>query len=240
MEHATRLQIGDLAVDVVLKNIKNIHLGVHPPDGAVRIAAPLHTSMEHVRLFAISKLSWIRVQQKKFRDQPRETPREYLELETHYLWGERYLLRVLHQNATPRISLNHNFIHMYVRPETSTARRQYLMEEWYRAQLRTAIAPLIEKWQPILGVQVQRSDVRKMKTRWGSCQPEKSSIRLNLELVKKPSVCLEYIVVHEMMHLLEPTHNARFVALMNIFLPRWPSHRGLLSELSVRHEHWKY
>lgn len=240
MKQITQLQIGDLAVDVVFKNIKNIHLGVYPPEGAVRVAAPLHTDLEHIRLFAISKLSWIRVQQKKLRDQLRETPREYLERETHYLWGERYLLQILHENARPHISLNHNIIQMRVRSETSATRREYLMGEWYRVQLKTAIPPLIQKWQPILNVQVQQFGVRKMKTRWGSCQPEKATIRLNLELAKKPKQCLEYIVVHEMVHLLEPTHNAHFLALMDKFLPLWPSHRAMLNELPIRQENWKY
>lgn len=240
MQATTQIQIGDLCIHVALKDIKNIHLGVYPPDGMVRISAPLATNLEHVRLFALSKLSWIRHQQKKLRDQPREAPREYLERETHYLWGERHLLQLLPTNTKPSIEASHNVIQMRVRPATREARKKYLMEEWYRAQLKAAIEPLIEKWQPLMDVQVQHFAVRKMKTLWGSCQPQTATIRLNLELAKKPRPCLEYIVVHEMIHLLEPTHNARFVSLMDKFLPQWRSCRALLNELPVRNEHWKY
>lgn len=234
------VQLGNIAVDVVLKDIKNVHLSVYPPNGRVRIAAPTRMSLDTIRVFAISKLSWIKQQQKKLREQERETPREYLNRESHYLWGRRHLLSVREGNEAPSIELKHSRILLRVRPGTSEERKQALFEEWYRGQLKQAVLLLIAKWQPLMEVTVNRFFVQRMKTKWGSCNPTARHIRLNTELAKKPPECLEYIVVHEMLHLLEPTHNSRFIILMDRFMPKWQFYRQVLNRLPVRHETWVY
>jgi predicted metal-dependent hydrolase len=236
----TKIQLGDIAVDVVRKDIKNVHLSVHPPTGRVRIAAPRHMSLNTVRVFAISKVPWIKRQQRKVQEQERETPREYIDRESHFVWGKRYLLKVMEGDQPPSVELSHGRMILRVRQGADTAKRQAILEEWHREQLRDAVLPLIEKWERLMGVGVRRFFVRRMKTKWGSCNPRLGSIRLNTDLARKPRECLEYIVVHEMVHLIEPTHNARFVALMDQFMPRWESHRQVLNRLPVRHETWKY
>lgn len=236
----TMLQLGNLAVDVVQKDIKNVHLSVHPPNGRVRIAAPLRMSMNTIRVFAISKLDWIKEQQRKLREQEREPVREYLDRESHYVWGKRYLLEVVEADQAPAVELKHNKLLLHVRPGTGDDRRETIVETWYREQVRGEAPDLIAKWEPLMDVSVTRFFVQRMKTRWGSCNPRTHSIRLNTDLAKKPRECLEYIVVHEMLHLLEPTHNARFVALMDRFMPRWHFHREMLNRLPVRHDDWEY
>ena len=196
-----------MAVDVILKDIKHVHLSVHPPLGRVRISAPSGMSLDTFRVFAISKLGWIRQQQRKLQRQERETLREYVDAESHYIWGKRDLLRVVEGADVPSVSLTHRCLLLRVRPGTSLGRKRSLLDEWYRVQLKEAVPHLLAKWEPVMGVQVQRFFVQRMKTKWGSCNPTTGSIRLNTELAKKPRECLEYIVVHEMVHLLEPTHN---------------------------------
>ena len=235
-----RLELGDISVDVVLKDIKNVHLSVNPPTGSVRISAPKRMSMETIRVFAISRLGWIKQQQTKLREQERETPREYVDRESHYLWGKRYLLSVAESDQPPTIELRHSRILLRVRPETNQRRRQAFLEEWYRGQIKTAVPPLISRWEPRIDVRLERFFVQRMKTKWGSCNHEARTIRLNTELAKKPPECLEYIVVHELVHLLEPTHNARFVGLMDQLMPSWHFHREVLNRLPVRREHWRY
>ncbi|MCP3963133.1 MAG: M48 family metallopeptidase [bacterium] len=237
---AARIQLGDIPVDVVLKDIKNVHLSVYPPTGRVRISAPERMSLDNIRAFAISKLSWIKQQQTKLRDQERETPREYVDRESHYVWGRRYLLTVAESNEPPSIELDHSRMLLRARPGTDRSRRQALVEQWYREQLKAAVPPLLAKWQPLMGVTVERFFVQRMKTRWGSCNHVARTIRLNTELAKKPPVCLDYIIVHELAHLLEPTHNARFVAIMDSFMPQWRHHRDVLNRLPVRREDWSY
>ena len=237
---STQIELGDIKVDVVFKDIKNVHLSVHPPNGRVRIAAPMRMSPETVRVFAISKLSWIRRQQEKILAQERETPREYLDRESHYIWGKRYLLDIVEENTRPEVELKHGKMILRVRPGTDENRRQVIVEEWYRAQLKQAVTLLLTKWEPLIGVKVERLFVQRMKTKWGSCTPKSGNIRLNTDLAKKPRECLEYVLVHEMVHILEPTHNARFVSLMDSFVPRWQFYREELNRLPVRHEHWDY
>ncbi len=236
----SQIKLGDVAVDVILKDIKNVHLSVHPPTGRVRISAPRRMSSDTIRVFAISKLDWIKQQQKKLREQERETPREYLDRESHYVWGKRYLLTVLERDERPSIELKHSSMLLRVRPRTDEGKRQTLVEAWYRERMKEAVPPLVERWQPLLGVTVERFFVQRMKTKWGSCNHKARTIRLNTELAKKPPECLEYIVVHELVHLLEPTHNARFVALMDRFMPKWQFHRQVLNRLPVRRETWSY
>ena len=235
-----RIQLGTIAVDVVLKDIKNVHLSVHPPAGRVTISAPARMNLDTIRVYAISKLAWIKQQQRKFLEQERETPREYLERESHYVWGKRYLLKVSERDQPPSVELRHNKLLLQVRPGTEEAKRQEIVDRWYREQVKSAAPVLIAKWEPLLNVEVARFYVQRMKTLWGSCNHSTRRIRLNTDLAKKPRECLEYIVVHEMIHLLEPTHNARFVALMDHFMPRWQFHRNQLNRLPVRHEEWDY
>jgi predicted metal-dependent hydrolase len=235
-----RIDLGDIAVDVVFKDIKNVHLSVYPPDGKVRIAAPARMNLERIRVFAVSKLRWIRQQQEKLRAQERETPRDYVDRESHSVWGKRYLLSIQTQAQTPSVALEHNRLILRVRAGADQAANEAMLAQWYREQLKTAATVLIAKWEPIIGVRVNRLFVQQMKTRWGSCNPRAGNIRLNTELAKKPKECLEYIVVHELIHLLEPTHNGRFVGLMDQFLPQWSFYRQRLNRLPVRHADWSY
>jgi hypothetical protein len=196
--------------------------------------------VETIRVFAASKLGWIKEQQKKITGQDRESQREYIERESHYLWGRRYLLRIVERDAPPLVQLRHNKMILQVRPGTSAVRRQEILDEWYRGQLRVAVEPLIAKWEPVMGFRVERVFVQRMKTKWGSCSRRSTSIRLNTDLAKKPPECLEYMVVHEMVHILEPTHNARFMDLMDRMMPNWRFYRQVLNRLPVRHETWDY
>ena len=236
----TRIQLGDIGVDVVRKDIKNVHLSVHPPTGRVRIAAPGRMSLDTVRVFAIAKLPWIKRQQRKLQEQERETPREYLDRKSHYVWGRRYLLKVIEADQPPSVELSHGRIVLRVRRGTDRTKRQAVFEEWHRDQLRNAVPPLIEKWQKPMGVNVRQVFIQRMKTKWGSCNHRAGSIRLNTDLARKPRECLEYIVVHEMVHLIERTHNERFMALMDQFMPKWQFRREVLNKLPVRHESWDY
>lgn len=236
----SQIELGEITVDVVLKDIKNVHLSVHPPAGRVRISAPRRMSLDTIRVFAIGKLDWIKQQQAKLRAQERETPRDYVDRESHYVWGRRYLLTVREGDERPGVELTHRRMLLRVRPQTTGDRRQAIVEEWYREQLKAAVPSLLARWQPLLGVEVERWFVQRMKTKWGSCNHKARTIRLNTELAKKPPECLEYIVVHELIHLLEPTHNARFLAIMDRFLPRWRFHREVLNSLPLRRETWSY
>ena len=237
---AVKIELGEIAVEVVKKDIKNVHLSVHPPTGRVRISAPLRMNLDTIRVFAISKLGWIKQQQKKLRAQERETPREYLDRESHYVWGKRYLLKVVESDEAPGVELKHNKMHLRVRPRTTNEKKQAIIEEWYREELKKTVPLLVSKWQPLIGVKVQRFFVQRMKTKWGSCRSESKSIRINTELARKPAQCLEYIVVHEMIHLLEPTHNDRFTSLMDQFMPHWRFCRAELNRFPLRHDDWSY
>ncbi len=235
-----KIELGEIAVDVVRKDIKNVHLSVYPPAGRVRISAPLRMDLDTIRVFAISRLGWIKQQRKKMSEQEREPAREYLDRESHYVWGKRYLLNVIEKDAPPEVELKHNRMLFQTRPGIGEERRQAVLDAWYRARLKEAVVPLIAKWEPLMGVTVERFFVQKMKTKWGSCSRRSASIRLNTDLARKPRECLEYIVVHEMAHLLEPTHNSRFIAVMDLFMPNWRFQREVLNRLPVRHESWVY
>jgi|ERR1039458_2958253 predicted metal-dependent hydrolase len=237
---AEKLDLGGIPVEVLFKDIKNVHLSVYPPAGRVRISAPVRMSLDTIRVFAISKLGWIKQQQRKLREQERETPREYLNRESHHLWGKRYLLHVVEGAQAPHLEIQHSRLLLRVPPETTEERKQEIVAQWYRNQLRAAAPSLIARWTPVMGVAITGFYVQKMKTKWGSCNPGARTIRLNTELAKKPKECLEYIVVHEMAHLLEPTHNARFVSLMDGYMPNWRLRRDQLNRLPVRHEEWAY
>lgn len=234
------LKLGDISIDVTMKAIKNVHLSVHPPTGRVRISAPLGMSEETVRLFAISKLVWIKKQQETLRQQERETPREFLERESHYVWGKRYLLCIEEIEAAPKIRLSHGKMFLSLRPGSGATKRAQIVDRWYRELVKEAASEMILQWMPIIGVKVQKFYVQRMKTRWGSCNADALTIRLNTELAKKPSKCLEYIIVHEMVHILESTHNSRFQVLLTQFMPDWKYRKQLLNQLPVRHEAWEY
>lgn len=233
-------QLGEIAVDVVLKDIKNIHLSVHPPAGKVRIAAPLRMDLDTIRVFAITKLAWIKSQQKKLREQERETPREYLDRESHYVWGKRYLLKLVEKEAAPSVELKHNKMILQLRPGASHEKKQEVLDAWYREQLKAAAPMLVTKWENALGVKAGRVFVQKMKTKWGSCNSRAGNIRLNTDLAKKPRACLEYIVAHELAHLLERHHNDRFTALMTAHMPQWRQYREMLNSLPLAHQDWEY
>jgi predicted metal-dependent hydrolase len=237
---ATKVRLGEIDADVVLKEIKNVHLSVHPPTGRVRIAAPARMSLDAIRVFAISKVPWIRQQQKKFREQEREAPREYLDRESHYVWGRRFLLKLVETDGPPSVELSHRQLILSTRPGSDHLKKQAVLDAWYREQVKAAVSPLIAKWERLMRVKVRRVFVQRMKTKWGSCNRKSGTIRLNTDLAKKPQACLEYIVVHELTHLLERTHNRRFVALMHQFLPKWQTSRELLNSLPVRNESWSY
>jgi predicted metal-dependent hydrolase len=234
------IQLGDLAVQVFRKDIRNIHLSVYPPEGRVVISCPSRHSLEKIRAYALAKLAWIRKQQRRFQAQQRESQRKYIERESHYIWGKRYLMCVATTDTAARIEQSPKKITLHVQPGATQEKREELYEDWMRLKLKSAISPLIAKWQPILGVNVKGFFVQRMKTKWGSCSPTRGTIRLNTELAKKPRQCLEYIVVHEMIHLLEPTHNERFRTLLDRFMPRWTERRKTLNSLPVRHEDWSY
>lgn len=242
VEETKVLQITkQLSIDVVRKNIKNMHLAVYPPTGRVRIAAPLRIDDEAVRLFAISKIGWIKKHQRNFAAQDRQPPRQYKERESHYFQGKRYLLRVIEHDAPPKVVLKtKTYLDLYVRPNTTNEQRQSIFNEWYRAELKKLIQPIIEKWTPKIGVTVADWQVKQMKTKWGTCNIEKNRIWINLELAKKPIHCLEYIVVHEMIHLLERHHNERFLKLMEKHMPHWRFNKEELNRLPVSHEDWSY
>lgn len=234
------LDLGELRAEVIRKAIKHVHLSVLPPSGKVRVAAPQSMPVDIIRLFVVSKLAWIRSQQRKLQSQERETPREFLNKESHYLWGKRHLLEVSFAEAAPEVSVTPRRLLLRVRPGADQAHCEEVLDAWYRRQVRDAVPLLLNKWEPLLRVKATRVYVQRMKTKWGSCTPGAAHIRLNTDLAKKPRECLEYIVVHELAHLLEPTHNERFVALMDSCLPHWRQLRTRLNQLPVRHEDWGY
>jgi predicted metal-dependent hydrolase len=235
-----QIDVGGLSVDVVFKDIKNVHLSVHPPTGRVRISAPAHMKLDTIRVYAISRIDWIKKHQEKFRQQERETHREYLDRESQYVWGRRYLLKVDEEYRVPSVELKHNQMILTVRPGAGMEKRQAVVMAWYRDQVWDAVTPLIAKWEPLLVVKANKVIIRRMKTKWGSCNPISRNIHLNSELAKKPQECLEYVVVHEMIHLLEPSHNANFMSLMDNFMPQWRHFRDELNRAPLGHVEWKY
>lgn len=234
------LEVGDLHIRVTRKAVRNLHLSVNPPDGAVHMTAPDWMDADSVRLFAINKLGWIRREQKKMRAQAREPAREYIEGESHYVWGRRYLLHIVEREAAPAVELQPHHLVLQVRPGADTARREAILYRWYRDQLRQALPPLLATWQPRVGREAQRVFIQRMKTKWGSCNASRGNIRLNSELARKPPECLEYILVHELVHLLEPTHGDAFIRHMNRLMPTWRARQELLNRLPVRNEKWVY
>lgn len=235
------ITVRGLKVEVVRKNIKNLHLGVYPPNGRVRIAVPLAVSDDAIRLAVIGKFGWIRRQREKFTGQPRQTKRDMVNGESHYVFGRRYRLSLVMSKGRPRILLKTKTkMEMHVPARTSAATRRSVLDRWYREEIRAAAGPLLEQWQEKLGVRLSFWGVKRMKTKWGSCNHRTKRIWVNLELAKKPLECVEYIVVHELVHLLEPNHGNRFISLMDKHLPDWRQRRRLLDSSPLAHESWTY
>lgn len=232
------IRLGDIQIAITRKAVKNVHLSVHPPVGHVTLVAPMSTRLEVVRAYAISKLGWIHDQQAKLLAQARETPRQFIERESHYLWGRRYLLSVVEKDGKPTVKQDHRRITLTVRPGSTLAKREDVMQEWQRALLHEAVPALIRKWEAKLDVTVRRYYLQRMKTKWGACNHRAGHIRLNTELVKKPKDLLEYVVLHEMVHLVEPTHSERFVALLEQNYPTWREARAELNALPLVAESW--
>lgn len=233
------IRLGEISILVTRKTIKHVHLSVHPPKGRVTLVAPMGTRLEVARAYAISKLSWIREQQSKLKKQARETPRKFIERESHYLWGRRYLLTVIEHDTKPSASLDHKRITLSVRPGSDQVKRAEVIHEWHKSLLHEVVPSLIKKWEQKLKVKVEGYFLQRMKTKWGSCNHVARNIRLNTELVKKPKDLLEYVIVHEMVHLLEPTHSERFIAILQEHYPSWREARAELNELPLTAEVWK-
>ena len=233
------MQIRDIPVQVVRKPIKNLHLGVYPPEGHVRVAAPSSMTDDAIRLAIISRLTWIRKHQAAFQAQPRQSLREMVSGETHYVFGRKYRLEVIERNGRHEVCRKGNQkLQLYVKPGTSPKKRQLVLQEWYRSELKNRIPALLERWQPIIGHEVSSWGIKRMKTKWGSCNIEQRRIWLNLELAKKPVECLEYVLVHELVHLLERHHNEHFKLFMDKFLPNWRYSREVLQEEPLAYEAW--
>lgn len=235
-----KMRLGEITIDVVQKDIKNVHLSVYPPTGKVRISAPLRMNPETIRVFAISKLGWIKKQQLKQRNQEREPRREYINRESHYFLGKRYLLRVVEAQAPPKVVLKYRTMELSIRPSMSKAKRYAIVDAWYRQKLKEIVPSFISKWEKQMKVSIAEYGIKKMKTKWGTCNEQAKRIWLNLELAKKPISCLEYIVVHEMVHLHERRHNDRFIAYMDNFMPLWRLHKDELNRFPVSHQDWDY
>jgi predicted metal-dependent hydrolase len=227
------IRLGEIAIAVTRKDVKHVHLSVHPPNGRVTLVAPTGTRLEVARAYAVSKLGWVRDQQARLRAQARETPRRFVTRESHYVWGKRYLLSVIEREQKPSVAMDHRRITLTVRPGSDRAKREAVMHDWHKRLLHEAVPRLIRKWEPRLEVEVAAYFLQRMKTRWGGCNHRAGTIRLNTELVKKPRDLLEYVVVHEMAHLRVPTHSERFVALLDRHMPNWREARAELNELPL-------
>lgn len=236
-----QIEVSGLLVEVVRKNIKNLHLAVYPPLGKVRVAAPLRVGDEAVRLSVLTRLAWIKRQRAKFVGQERQSQREYVTGESHYFQGRRYRLNVVIHAGPGHVAIrNKSTLDLFVREGTDTAHREKLLLGWYRGQLKALIPALIDQWAGVVGEMPTGWGVKQMKTKWGTCNIKARHIWLNLELAKKPVHCLEYIIVHELAHLLERHHNDRFIALMNQAMPQWQMYRKELNQAPLGHEDWQY
>ena len=227
------LRLGDIEISVTRKDVKHVHLSVHPPEGRVTLVAPVQSRMDVLRAYAITRLSWIRKRQAAFQSQARESPRRHVTRESHYLWGRRYLLDVQYVDAKPGVRQDHKRITLMVRPGSDEAKRADVMHQWRKAQLHQVVPDLIRTWEPRLGVKVRAYYLQRMKTRWGSCSHARGHIRLNTELVRKPRHLLEYVLVHEMAHLIAPTHDACFMEVLDTHLPMWRERRAELNSLPL-------
>ena len=235
------LQVGNIEALVMRKPIKNLHLSVLPPGGKVRVSAPLTMKDDAIRTLLATRLGWIKRQQEKFRTQERQTPRDYVSGESHYYWGKRYRMEVIYDDNPPKVILKgKDKIILSVRPDSNRTKREQVMMDWYRKELRVIANSLIERWQKVIGVHLREWGIKRMKTRWGTCNQKAGRIWLNLELAKKPEHCLDFIIVHEMTHLLERSHNDRFKAHLDRFMPRWRQYKEELKRSVLSYEKWDY
>lgn len=226
--------VAGIEVELIQKNIKNLHLAVYPPDGRVRLAAPQDVNEKTLELYVTSKISWIKKQQRKFAVVERQSPRQYVNRESHYFLGKRYLLRLHetdHLHRYPSVERKtKTYIDLYVKEGYSTEQKANLLKEWYRDNLKQILAELVPKWEAILNVKSEKVKVQTMKTKWGSCNTENKNILFNIELAKKSIECIEYVVVHELLHLIERTHNELFKAYLNKYMPNWKQYKRLLND----------
>jgi len=236
-----QIVVSDVQVDIVRKDIKNLHLAVYPPNGRVRVAVPLYVDDDAVRLAVVSRLAWIKRQQVQFSQQDRQTLRQYISGESHYFQGTRYLLNVIFSEETPNVKIhNKKYLDLVVRLDSDAQQRHRVLLNWYRQQLKQEAEPLVTIWQKRISVYITDWRIKQMKTKWGTCNMEARRVWLNLELAKKPTRCLEYIVVHELVHLLERHHNEKFTGLMDHYLPSWRHLRDELNKSPLAHENWTY
>ncbi|MGK7930881.1 MAG: M48 family metallopeptidase [Microcystaceae cyanobacterium] len=238
MTHSYQMTIDDITIDVIKKDIKNLNIRIYPPDGRVRIASPLRIDEKRIREFAISKLSWIKQKRAKFQNKPRQSHLKYVSGETHYFQGHPYKLNIIYHHSAPKVIIrNESYLDLYIKHGSNEYQIASVLLSWYRQQLNQLIPPLIKKWQPIIGVKINEYRIKRMKTRWGTCNIQAKRIWLNLELIKKPPHCLEYVVVHELVHLLERYHNERFYNYMSQFMPNWKFHKEELNQGYLNYEY---
>jgi len=235
-----KTRISNLMVDTVKKDIKNIHLGVYPPYGRIRVSAPLKTTDETIRLFVLSKISWIKKQQQKFLKQERQTQREYVVGESHYFFGKRYRLNIIYTDDKPKIEIKRKtHINMYIKPHTTPKQREVIFEKFHRSEIEKLIPVLLGKWQKRVGVKPKEVRIKKMKTKWGTCNTKNGRIWLNLELAKKPLHCIDYVFVHELLHFIEKNHSEKFIDLLESVLPHWQSNKDELNESPLGYSKWR-
>ena len=232
------LTVRGIEVEINYKAIKNLHIGVYPPLGKVRVSSPLRLSIDQIRLAVIQRLPWIKRHQQELRNAARQTPRDMVTGESHYLWGVRYRLKVIERPGHSALAVNGSRLELCVPPNTPTDTRIRALQTWQRQELRKHIQPLVTKWQSVIGEDVPYWNIRRMKTKWGSCNPHTGRVWFNLELVTKDPRCLEYVVVHELTHLRERRHDARFVELMDKLLPDWRQRRDELNGAPLAYEEW--
>jgi predicted metal-dependent hydrolase len=235
-----QIKIANMTIDVIRKDIKNMHLAVYPPTGRIRLSVPQKADPEMLRLFAISKLGWIKKHIKSFNEQPRESKRTFQNGESHYFLGKRFLLNIQPANGFPKVTKSGNKLLLHIKENSTLEERSNVVKEWYRKELKKLVPQLIEKWESEMGVKSNSWGVKIMRTKWGACNTEEKRIWINLELAKKPINCIEYIVVHELVHLLERNHNEKFVKHMDQFMPKWRQYRDELNSLPVAHNDWGY
>lgn len=236
-----KIKVGNIDVEVIKKDIKNIHLAVYPPNGSVRLAAPLSVNDNTIRLYALSRIAWIRKQQRTFVSQDRVPPRKFIERESHYYLGKKYLLKVVESDKPAKVTVKgKTYIEMQVKPNTTLEQKKEIMNDWYRSELKRLLPEIIKKWEKKLGVQAEFWGVKQMKTKWGACNVKSKRLWFNLELAKKPIYCIEYLVVHELVHLLERLHNDKFMAYMDLYLPKWLLYKEELNKFPISHADWDY
>lgn len=235
-----KIKVGDISIEIIQKDIKNVHLSVHPPYGRVTISAPLQMDLEIIRLFSISKLGWIKKQQEKLNLQQREAPRDFINRESHNLFGDRYLMTIVDSVTAPFVIINHKTIELHIRNGATRERKNEVIQAWYRKQLKELIKNYVPKLERKLQVKVGDIAIRAMKTKWGTCNTEKKRILLNTELAKKTLASIEYVLTHEIVHLITRKHDDKFIAYMDELLPKWRHLREDLNRTPLGHVDWDY